>query len=205
MNNFQFTFKAIIMKSLLIIFLSCTYFINSSAQNTRINFKENEKIAWGSLSAQQPSYGFYGQEFEFSKDVELVSFSVYIVQKPDHADETKSTINYSIWSFDAIPKNEIFLSEPVNITQSEINNWKKFQFNTPLKLSKGKYLFGVGQSKIQGFVAFGNGIANDDYHSKLWAKTPMEGYSDGTKWFDFLKAIDYSGQPGVVMMRLEYK
>lgn len=194
------------MKSLLFIFLSCSYFINCLAQDTRVNFKENEKITYGSLSAGKPSYGFYGQEFEFSKDVELLSFSVYIVQRPNHADETKSTINYSIWSFDAIPKNEIFLSEPVNITQSEINNWKKFQFNTPLKLSKGTYLFAVGQSEIQGFVAFGNGFAKDDYQSKLWTKTPKEGYSDGTKWFDLLEAVNYSGQQQpVVMMRLEYK
>lgn len=193
------------MKSLLFIFLLCSYFINCLAQETKVNFKENEKISYGSFSAQQPSYGFYGQEFEFSKDVELLSFSVYIVQRPNHGDETKSTINYSVWSFEDIPKNEIFLSEAVNITQSEINNWKKFQFNSPLKLSKGKYLFAVGQSQIQGFVAFGNGIAIEDYHSKLWTKTPKEGYSDGTKWFDFLKAVDYSGQPPVVMMRLEYK
>jgi hypothetical protein len=94
----------------------------------------------------------------------------------------------------------------VNITQSEINNWKKFQFNTPLKLSKGKYLFAVGQSKIQGFVAFGNGIPKDGYHSRLWTKSPLEGYSDGTKWFDMLKASNYTDQPPpVVMMRLVYK
>ena len=193
------------MKSLLFIFLSCFYFINCLAQDRTVNFKKNEKIYWGSLSSQQPTYGFYGQEFEFSKDVELLSFSVYIVQQPNHADETKSTINYSIWSFEDMPKNEIFLSEPVNIAQGEINNWKKFQFNTPLKLSNGKYLFAVGQSKIQGFVAFGNGIPNDGYQSKLWAKSPLEGYSDGTKWFDMLKASNYSGEPPVVMMRLEYK
>ena len=190
---------------LIVVLMTLLSFINCLAQDIRVNFKENEKITYGSLSAQGPNYGFYGQEFEFLKDVELLSFSVYIVQRPDHADETKSTINYSIWSFEAMPKNEIFLSEPVNITQGEINNWKKFQLSTPLKLSKGKYLFAVGQSKIQGFVAFGNGIANDDYHSKLWAKTPQEGYSDGTKWFDLLEAANYSGQPPVVMMRLEYK
>ena len=57
-----------------------------------------------------------------------------------------------------MPKNEIFLSEPVNIAQGEINNWKKFQFNTPLKLSKGKYLFAVGQSKIRDLLLLVMGL-----------------------------------------------
>lgn len=192
------------MKSLLfsLLFFSCLK--TCFAQDTIINFKENQTIKWGSLSAQKPNYGFYGQEFEFSTDIELHSFSVYIYNPPKH-DETKSTINYSIWSFDTIPREEIFLSESVNIKTDEINNWKKYQFKTPFKLTKGKYLLAVGQSKVQGFVAFGNGIAKDTYQSKFWAKTPFEGYSDGTKWFDLMKVINSSDEHVVVMMRLEYK
>lgn len=195
------------MKSLLFLLLFCTCLINCFAQDTLVNFKENQDPTWGSVSAQNPNYGFYGQEFQFSKDAELYSFSVYIYNHPQH-DETKSTINYSIWRFDTIPREEIFLSESVNITTEDINNWKKYEFKTPFQLTKGKYLLAVGQSKVQGFVAFGNGIAKDNYQSKLWVKTPLEGYSDGTKWFDFFDLYKIEkptgGQP-VVMMRLEYK
>jgi hypothetical protein len=202
------------MKRILIILLFQSCLINCIAQNTITNYKENQTLSFGSLH-WLANYGFYGQEFEFSKNVDLYSFSVYVYHVSEH-DETKSAINYSIWSFGSIPEKELFLSEPVNIIRSDTNNWKKFQFKTPLKLPKGKYLFSVGQSKIQGFVAFGNGDAKDNYHSKFWVKAPVEGFSDGTNWFDLIKfetslyttLTDEQKQKmnqDVVMMRIEYK
>jgi|GEM_PF-1682515 len=202
------------MKSILFILLFQSCLVDCFAQNTITNYKENQTINFGSLSWMPPHYGFYGQEFEFSKNVDLYSFSIYIYHVLNH-DETKSTINYSIWSFDSIPEKELFLSEPVNVTTNDVNNWEKFQFKTPLKLPKGKYLFAVGQSKNQGFVAFGNGYAKDNYHSTFWVKAPVEGFSDGTNWFDmikFEKSFDTSltdeqkqkMNQSVVMMRIEY-
>jgi len=78
------------------------------------------------------------------------------------------------------------------------SNWCRFlllqkssyTFAEPLKLKKGKYLFAVGQPKIQGFVAFGNGVARDGYKSKGWTTMPMEGYSDGSKWFDIHQLLN---------------
>jgi len=203
------------MKPILFILLFQSCLVDCFAQNTITNYKENQVINFGSLSWLPAQYGFYGQEFEFSKNVDLYSFSIYIYHVPHH-DETKSTINYSIWNFDCIPEKELFLSEPVNVTTNDVNNWKKFQFKTPLKLLKGKYLFAVGQSKIQGFVAFGNGDAKDNYHSTFWVKAPFEGFSDGTNWFDmtnfetFLHGTLTDEQKqkmnqSVVMMRIEYK
>jgi len=203
------------MKPILFILLFQSCLVDCFAQKTITNYTENQNINFGSLSWLPAHYGFYGQEFEFPKNVDLNSFSIYIYHVPNQ-DETKSTINYSIWSFDSIPEKELFLSEPVNVTANDVNNWKKFQFKAPLKLPKGKYLFAVGQSKIQGFVAFGNGYAKDNYHSTFWEKTPFEGFSDGTNWFDVInfetflhdtltdEQIQKLNQT-VVMMRIEYK
>src|SRR3569623_164308 len=146
--------KLSIMKPTIFFLLFQICIGNCFAQHTVTNYKENQTLNFGSLFWIAP-YGFYGQEFQFSKTADLKSFSVYIYHDNNH-DETKSTINYAIWSFDSIPKKELFLSEPVNIIISDTNNWKTFQFKTPLELPKGKYLFAIGQSKIQGFVAFGN-------------------------------------------------
>jgi len=201
------------MKTPFLFFLMLGFFQNLSSQQIISNFQENQTISWGSVSAQGPSFGFYGQEFVFPENVEINAVSVYIFDHADH-DETKASINFSIWSFDEKPVAEIFLSEAVQVTSDEIKGWKTYTFKMPLKLEKGKYLFGVGQPAIQGFVAFGNGSTKEGYKSNLWFKVPIEGFSDGTNWFKILEYLELAGvaeeekkaiEQAVVMMKIEYK
>ncbi len=195
--------------------LSPKTLINDTSEMT--NFQENqdttERMKWGSLSTQKPSYGFYGQEFRFPKQVEIASISVFIYDHPLH-DETKATINFSVWSFKDKPTVELFISDTIRLKNDDINNWKTFQFEKPLQLKEGSYLFAVGQSKIQGFVAFGNGIAKEGYKTKLWCKAPFQTFSDGTKWIDLSKMLKSMGEPeemlreverSVFLMKLKYK
>jgi hypothetical protein len=201
------------MKTPFLFFLMLGFFQNLSSQQIISNFQENQTISWGSVSAQGPSFGFYGQEFVFPENVEINAVSVYIFDHADH-DETKASINYSIWSFDEKPVAEIFSSEAVQVSSDEIKGWKAYTFKKPLKLEKGKYLFGVGQPAIQGFVAFGDGIAKEGYKSNFWCMMPLEGFSDGKNWFNILELMELAGVPeedrkkleqAVVMMKIEYK
>lgn len=201
------------MKTPFLFLLMLGFFQNLSSQQIISNFQENQAIRWGSVSAQGPSFGFYGQEFVFPENVEIYAISVYIFDHADH-DETKASINYSIWSFDEKPVAEIFLSEAVQVTGTEIKAWKTYTFKMPIKLEKGKYLFGVGQPEIQGFVAFGDGIAKEGHKSNFWLKMPMEGFSDGTNWYHLLELMEGSElsdeekktiEQAVLMMKIEYK
>jgi len=177
------------MKTTLFVFAILLVF-NATAQRLVIeNSKENEEMRWGSVSAQKPNYGFYGQEFEFLNDVEIKSIAVYVYDHPEYNEE-EATINYAVWSFDSIPQKELYLSDAVKVSGDEIGNWKTYVFPEPLKVKKGKYLFAVGQSEIQGFVGFGNGVAKDGYKSKGWTTMPIEGYSDGSEWFDMHQLLN---------------
>jgi hypothetical protein len=132
------------------------------SQTVVSNFQENKPVTWSGLwDGKEPSYGFYGQEFTFPNSIKLKSVSVFIF---DHADfdESNATVNFSLWNFDNKPKTELFLSDAIKVEKSEINGWKTFTFKKPKKIKKGKYLVGIGQSKIQGFVAFGSGVAKQD-------------------------------------------
>jgi len=155
--------------------------INVLCQNQIFNYKENESISWGSLSAKIPNYGFYGQEFVIAEDIYLVSIAVYIYDHKEYI-ETKTSINFSIWSLADVPEKVLFLSEAQQIEPDEVGSWKTYTFENPIKLKDGKYLFAVGQSRQYGFIAFGIGIVKSGYHNKFWIK------SDGREWFDLLTA-----------------
>lgn len=75
-------------------------------------------------------------------------------------------------------------------------------------------MVGIGQSKVQGFVAFRSGVAKQDYKSNLWGMMPIKGFSDGNSWFDmtdFAKSMGASEDElkqmknAVILMKLEYK
>lgn len=109
---------------------------------------------------------------------------------------------------------ELFRSDAVKVDKSEVNGWKTFTFKRPKKLKKGKYLVGIGQSKIQGFVAFRSGVAKQDYKSKLWSMMPIKGLSDGNSWSDMADLVKSMGateaelkqmENAVILMKLEYK
>lgn len=201
------------MKTFYLILLLAGFARNLSSQQTITNFQENQSISWGSVSAQGPSFGFYGQEFVFTKNVKINAVSVYIYDHPVH-DETKATINYTIWSFDNRPVKELFQSDAVQVTSNEVNGWKTYTFKKPKKLKKGKYLIGAGQPGIQGFVAFGDGVAKEGYNSRFWCMMPIEGYSKGKDWFNLLELMEEYGiteeektkiEQAVVMMKIDYK
>jgi hypothetical protein len=71
------------------------------------SFEVRDKVHWGSLSAHQPSAGFYGQLFSFDEPVILKSISVFVYDHPDHT-ETESSINFGVWAFDGGPTDEIY-------------------------------------------------------------------------------------------------
>ena len=169
-------------------------------QNQLFNYKENESIYWGSLSAKIPNYGFYGQEFDIAEDTYLESISVYIYDHKKYV-ETKTSINFSILSLADVPEKVLFLSEAQQIEPDEVGSWKTYTFENPMKLKDGKYLFAVGQSRQYGFIAFGIGIVKSGYHNKFWIK------SDGREWFDLLTADGPEEVPdrfydAIVMIRI---
>jgi len=201
------------MKFQIAILLILGFSSEIQTQTIVANFQENQDIRWGSVSAQGPSFGFYGQEFTFSKNIKLKSISVFIFDHRDH-DEAKSTVNFSIWGFNDKPSRELFRSDSIKVDSKEINGWKTYTFKKSKKLKKGKYLIGIGQPQIQGFVGFGMGTAKQGYKSKFWARMPFEGFSDGTKWLDMADTVKSMGaseeeikmmESAVVMMKLEYK
>lgn len=201
------------MKTTFLFLLLSGFVQNLLSQQTITNFQENQHISWGSVSAQGPSFGFYGQEFTFAKNVKINAISVYIYDHPDH-DETKATINYTVWGFDDKPGKELFQSEAVQVAGNEVNGWKTYTFKKPKKLKKGKYLIGAGQPGVQGFVAFGDGVAKEGYKSRFWCMMPIEGYSDGKNWFNLLELMESFGIPeeekvkieqAVVMMKIDYR
>ncbi len=182
------------------------------SQTIVTNFLENQPIYWCSVSVDGPSPGFYGQEFSFEKTIKLKSISVFIVDRSKY-DETNATVNFLVWGFDNKPTTELFQSDALNITKEEVGGWKTFTLKEPIDLNAGRYLIGIGQPQIQGYVAFGNGIAKQDYKSKIWGKMPIEGFSDGTEWFDLMEYSKTLGiseedlkkaESGVIMMKIEY-
>ncbi len=164
------------------------------------NYNKDEKISWGSVSAQGANYGFYGQEFIFDKSQNLTSISVFIFDHLDH-DETKSTINFSIWDFTARPNKELLLSDEIQIQENEVGNWKTYKLEKPFKIKKGKYLIAVGQPKIQGFVAFGNQNKKEGYQSKFWIKAPFGNFSKGKEWTN-LAEIMRKANPNITQEEL---
>lgn len=170
--------KAFLLFSLFTL-ISCSVPKSLIIQN--YNENENERIRWGSVSSQGENYGFYGQEFVFDKLQNLKSISVFIYDHPDH-DETKSTINFSIWDFMERPNKELLVSNKIQIQENEVGNWKTYKLDKPFKIKKGKYLIAVGQTKKQGFVAFGNQSKKEGYQSKSWIKAPFGIFSKGEKW-----------------------
>ena len=181
------------MKCLTIIFSGVLFLFTNTLSAQKVltieNFQSNQDIRWGSVSAQEPNYGFYGNEFEFDKDVKIVSVSVFIYDHKDY-DEKKATVNFAIWGFEEKPTNELFISDEVQVLENEINNWKTYQFQEPLRLKKGEYLFAIGQSKIQGFVGFGNGTKIEGYSSGMWMKSSMGFYSNGKKWINLIEIME---------------
>ncbi len=182
------------------------------AQTIVTNFQENQTIYWCSVSVDGPCPGFFGQEFSFEKSIQLKSISVFIVDHSKH-DETNASVNFSVWNFDDKPTTEIFRSEAISIAKEEVNGWKTFVFKDSININAGRYLIGIGQSQIQGFVAFGSGFAKQDYKSKNWGMMPIEGFTDGTEWFDLIEISKKMGvseedikkaESGVLMMKLEY-
>ena len=173
---------------LILLLSSCS----TSKITTIENYQGNKDISWGSVSAQSPNYGFYGQEFEFQKNTKIESISVFVFDHEDY-DETKATINFSIWEFEEKPMKELFISKKVEVLKNEIDNWKTYKFKKPFQLKKGKYLFAVGQPDLQGFIAFGNGLRKNGYSGSLWMKSPMGEIIDGTEWLtivDIMKSLD---------------
>lgn len=201
------------MKPLFTFLIAMSFFSLAQSQTTLSNFQENQTITWGSVSAQGPSFGFYGMEFTFTKTVRIESVSVFIVDRKSE-DETKATINFTVWSIKDKPMKELFLSEALPIAGSEVDGWKTFKFKKPMKLKKGTYLFGVGQPEIQGFVAFGGGKALPGYTSRYWGKMAIEGFSNGKEWIDLTDIIEGMGaseadikmmKESVVMMKITLK
>ncbi|HOY16522.1 MAG TPA: hypothetical protein PLC89_04475 [Haliscomenobacter sp.] len=191
------------------LLISCSLF----SQQILTNYQESKDTLWGSVSAEKPNFGFYGHEFSFSKNAQIKTFSAFIVDRKKH-DETKSTINFSIWTFDQKPQKELFRSKAVAILSSEIDNWKTYTFSKPLKLKKGNYLFAVGQSEIQGFVAFRSGWAKEGDSGKFWMMSPFDGFSDGKTWFQGNDLLRFTGaseeeikkiESAVTRMKIEYK
>lgn len=201
------------MKFQFAILLILGFSFEIQSQTVVTNFQENQDINWLSVSAQGPGYGFYGQEFSSTKNVKLKAISVFIFDHAEH-DETNSTVNFLVWSFDHKPLTELFRSDAIKVENNEINGWKTFTFKKPKKVKKGRYLVGIGQPKIQGFVAFGSGVAKQDHKSRKWAMMPIEGYADGTAWVNMTEIAKSAGasdeqvtnmENSVIMMKLEYK
>lgn len=141
------------------------------------SFEVQDTVLWGSLSAQHPSAGFYGQYFSFDRPTSLKSISVFVYDHPDHA-EMEASINFGVWAFDKGPTDEIYLSGPQTIQTSEVGNWKTFEIPIELDLEAGEYAIGAGQEHVQGFVAFGNAQAISQ--KGLWLTNAYPGMPDGS-------------------------
>lgn len=131
-------------------------------------------ILWGSVSAQEPGWGFYAVPIEIKDESDLISISAYIYDHADH-DETQATINFAVWEFKEHPLRELFISSKLQVLKDEVDNWKELKLNVPLHLSKGKYLFAVGQSEKQGFIAFGQSQASKDVFDEGWLRGSILG------------------------------
>ncbi len=160
-----------------------------NAQTTLSNLEEMD---WQSYSEEEVSPGFYGQVFEIGEAAKLASISVYIFDHWDH-DETQSTVNFEVYSFDGKPAGQMISSDPLKITEENLDGWLTFELPTPMDLSPGKYLVAVGQKETQGFVAFGTSRAHIAYEDRFWMKAPVADHFDGSSWFtleDFIKKTD---------------
>ncbi|MCB0629291.1 MAG: hypothetical protein KDD15_06160, partial [Lewinella sp.] len=114
-------------------------FINSALSQQVYSTAEGEQITWGSASFAGPSWGFYGQEIKLTEDFEVLSVSVYIYDHKDH-DESKSQINFAVWSCGDGPSSELFLSEVQAIRKDQVGTWFEYKFPKPLILDAGTYL-----------------------------------------------------------------
>ncbi len=169
------------MKLLLLLlaaFASCAV-AEPISERVISSFEVRDKVHWGSLSAHQPSAGFYGQHFSFDEPVILESISVFVYDHPDHA-ETESRINFGVWAFDGGPTDEIYLSDPQIVQASEVGGWKTFEVPVDLELEAGQYVLGAGQRGVQGFVAFGNARAVSQAKRGLWLTTAYPSKVDGS-------------------------
>ena len=200
-------------RTFFLVLLSTLFYLRVYSQNILTNFIENQDTTWGSVSAEKPNYGFYGQEFTFAKNVVINSFSCFIIDHPKY-DETQATVNFAVWSFNKKPIQELYLSPAQTIQSSELKNWKTYAFPKPIKLKKGTYLFAVGQSEIQGFVGFGGTVAKKGYENTFWMKSSMEGSFDGKTWHSnsemavILKLSEEEKKilsSSVNMMKIDYK
>lgn len=190
--------------------------INAAVAQKVYSTTAGGQITWGSASHLGPNWGFYGQEIELSGDADVLSVSVYLYDHQDH-DETKSTLNFAVWQCDGKPTSEIYRSEAQTIQKDEVGAWLKHKFAAPLSLKGGTYLFAVGQSTVQGFVAFGGQTRKAGYTGKEWMKLPLPDISDGKKWMtirDMVLAMggtETAGLPditalenNVLMMQVEF-
>lgn len=169
------------MKSLLAL-ICLSLFFQLAIGQTYISTVE--PIYWGSLSANEANYGFYGVEFEVEEDSRLIDISAFIVDLKDRYNyDTLPTISFEVWTFEDRPVEQIFTSPELQVIQQDLDRWKRYDLAKPLDLSKGRYLVAVGQTHIQGFVAFGQSKRIKGYKSQVWIKGPFPGHYDGTEWF----------------------
>ena len=160
----------------IVAFASCAA---AEAVSDRVisSFEVQDTVLWGSVSAQHPSAGFYGQYFSFARPISVKSISVFVYDHPDHA-ETEASINIGVWAFDKGPTDEIYVSGPQTIQSNEVGNWKTIEIPVELDLEAGEYVIGAGQEHIQGFVAFGNARAISQ--KGLWLTNAYPRKPDGS-------------------------
>lgn len=141
-------------------------------------------IGWGSISAQEPNYGFYGEEFEITEEVNLTRIAAFIVHVRNRYDSLNlPIINFEIWTFDKEPIDRIYISSEIQIEAKDLDHWKKHMLEKPLSLPEGRYLIAVGQPQVQGFVAFGQMKKKAGFTGQMWMKSPIGDHFDGSKWF----------------------
>lgn len=182
--------------------------IHSTVSQKVYSLVEGGDITWASASYFEPNWGFYGQEFELAEDSEVLSLSIYIYDHKNH-NETKSKINFAVWSYDGQPSSEIYQSEAQSIRKDQVGGWMEYEFPTPLSLRAGTYFFAVGQPTIQGFVAFGSQKRTAAYSGKKWMRVPLPDreISDGSEWMnmrDLASALEkMTGEGGIDIEELE--